>query len=161
MTFSETETLPEIETENISLKFEDGIAHLSLSGRPTNDTMKDASDWLKEASARHDEFNMCVDVAKMDFPDLGAVNDGFKKLADLWRVAPSAEKCAVLTDSQFLKSKAKIEGSVIPGLDIDSFDLEELGTAMDWLGAEAQAVTPAARPAPETVDLASMFGQTS
>ncbi len=164
MTTLNSETLTPLETDAISLKFEDGIAFVKVSGKVGKEEMGEAIDWLVAANDAHESYNMCVDIAKMDFPDLGAISAEFRRLGDMWRTAKALDKCAVLTDSKFLQSSAKVEGAVIPGLEIQSFDLEDLSPALRWLHdgemPKAQADTASAAPAknPMDVDLASMYG---
>lgn len=159
MTTLNSDTLNPIKTDALSLRFEDGIAFMKLSGKVGTDDLGEALEWLTEANDAHDSYNMCVDVAKMDFSDLGEISSEFKRLAAMWRTAKALEKCAVVTDSKYLQSAAKIEGAVIPGLEIESFEMEELAPAMTWLGAGPEPSKPAVpKKDPMKIDLAAMYG---
>ena len=152
--------------DNLSLKFDSGIAFMTLSGPVDKVGVDKTIDWLSQTSAEHDTFDMCVDMAKMGFPSLGAVDKAFKDVGYVLRMSPSINKCAVLTDSRFIQSKAKIEGAVIPGTEIESFDIEELAPAVKWLkdGEHVELSSQIMQPKadsdsePEKVDLKSMFG---
>ncbi len=152
--------------DNISLTFDSGIAFMTLSGPVGKDDVDKTLDWLSQTSEANDEFDLCVDMAKMGFPSLGAVDKAFKDVGHVLRMNPSINKCAILTDSPFIQSKAKVEGAVIPGTKIESFDIEELAPAVKWLNdGEHVELSPeimqsqsAETKEPETVDLKSMFG---
>lgn len=160
MTPETTDFLNPLKTDALSLRFQDGIAFMKLSGKVGKDDLGEALEWLSEANDAHEAYNMCVDVAKMDFASLGEISEEFKRLAAMWRTAKALDKCAVVTDSKYLQSAAKIEGAVIPGLEIESFEIEDLAPAMDWLGAEPDDTPkqPAVTKDPMKVDLASMYG---
>lgn len=126
-----------LKTENLELKFEDNIAYMSVSGQVTQESMAAGYDWFKEITETHDKLNICVDMAKADFPDLSAVADQFRNVSNVLRVALGADKCAVLSDSAFVRNSAKVEGAVIPGLNLLTFKLGQSDPAVKWLKGES------------------------
>jgi len=123
-------------TENLDLKFEDNIAYMSVSGQVTKESLHAGYEWFGEVAEANEDFNICVDMAKADFPDLSAVADQFRNISNVLRVAPTAEKCAILSDSVFVRNSAKVEGAVIPGLDLQTFKLDQAEPADKWLKGE-------------------------
>lgn len=136
---TETKTAPidptTADTDAIALKLEDNVAYMTVSGKLTDDDLEMTLDWIETVSEKAKGANLCVDMAKMDFPDLKAVKDSFVRLGHVLRYDNGFKKCAVLTDSPFLRSTAEIEGAVIPNLTIQAYQLEALPQAVNWLKA--------------------------
>ncbi|WP_017931959.1 SpoIIAA family protein [Robiginitomaculum antarcticum] len=126
-----------LKTESLDLDFKEQIAHMSVSGVIDAESMREGLDWLTQAGQEHGAFNIHVRMAKADFPDLGAVSKGFRAVADVLRAVPGADKCAVVTDSMFIRNTAKVEGAVIPGLTIRAFGSDEDSYAEAWLKGES------------------------
>mgnify|MGYP000079548810 CR=1 FL=1 len=122
--------------ENLELELTNNIAFMSVTGEMTADSLNEGLAWIDQASEANDNFNICVDLKSENFDDLSAARQQFLNVGRVLRHAPCAEKCAVLTDSDFLKNSAKVEGAVIPGLEINAFDLNEAETAEKWLNGE-------------------------
>ena len=125
-----------LHSDNLALKYEDGIAYMRVSGTVTQEEMAEGLGWFSEVAEANDNFNMCVDMAQSDFDGLGDVRKGFTRVADVLRAVPSVDKCAVLTDSMFLRNSAKVEGAVIPGLEIEAYKIEDIAPAVSWLKDE-------------------------
>jgi len=128
-----------LHSDNLNLKYEDGIAYMSVSGTVSQEEMAESLGWFSDVAESNDNFNMCVDMAKSDFDGLGEVRKGFTRVADVLRAVPSVDKCAVLTDSMFLRNSAKVEGAVIPGLEIEAYKIEDIAPAVSWLKDEDTA----------------------
>lgn len=135
--------------ENLELELTNNIAYMSVTGEMTSDSLNEGLAWIDQAVEANDNFNICVDLASENFDDLSTARQQFLHVGRVLRHAPIAEKCAVLTDSDFLKNSAKVEGAVIPGLEINAFDLDESETAERWLNDEPVFDVPTAA-APET-----------
>lgn len=153
--------------DNISLQFDSGIAFMTVNGPIKSEALDKTLDWLSDIDDNHDEFDMCVDMAKMGFDSLGAVDKAFRDIGHVLRMTPSINKCAVLTDSLFVQSKAKVEGAVLPGTEVESFDIEALDPAVRWLKAGEEVALPedilstntSDTKSNDKMDLAAMFGQ--
>ena len=136
-----------LKTETLDLTFNDSIAHITVSGAVARETLEAGLNWMDEVVEANDNFAVRVDMAKDDFADLGEISGEFKNVGRLLRHAVEAEKCAVLTDSLFLRNSAKVEGAVIPGLEINTFAPEAAEVAEAWLKDEPLIEEA---PAPET-----------
>ncbi len=126
-----------LSTENLELKLEDKIVHMSITGNIKPESMTQGLDWIHELDAEDDDFNLRIDMAQGEFDDLAAISAEFKRVATVLRHSKSAKKCALMTDSMFLRNSAKVEGAVIPGLEVRTFDLDEETPAERWLKGEA------------------------
>lgn len=122
--------------ENLDLKFEENIAYMTLTGSVVQEAMDQGLHWFDELCEMQDEFNICVEMAKNDFEDLSEVSTEFRRVARTLRRAVNAKKCAVLTDSMFLMNSAKVEGAVIPGLELMTFKIKSKEAAVKWLKGE-------------------------
>ena len=122
--------------ENLELELNNNIAFMSVTGKMSADSLNEGLAWIDQVTQANDNFNICVDIAADNFTDLSAAREEFLHVGRVLRHAQSAKKCAVLTDSQFLKNSAKVESAVIPGLEINTFDLADSGTAEMWLKDE-------------------------
>lgn len=140
-----------LRTKNLELKLDNDIAFMSVTGTMSEDSLSEGLAWMDEVALAKDKFNLCVKIAVEDFDDLGAARAEFLRIGRLLRHAGSADKCAVLTNSQFLRNSAKVESAVIPGLEINAFELSEADTAESWLKGEPLIETaepePSAAPA--------------
>ncbi len=124
-------------SNNLDLTFEDNVAYMTVSGEVSKEAMAEGLDWLETLTGVNDNFNIYVDMAQDDFDGLGEIRQEFVRVGHMLRAVPDTDKCAVVTDSQFLRNSAKIEGAVIPGLEIRVFDRDETKPAEKWLKDES------------------------
>ena len=136
-----------LKTETLDLTLSDAVAHMRVRG-PLDP--QEAAAWLSEAGQANDNLALCVKMATDDFDDLSAVNKQFRQIGDVLRRAPMLEKCAVVTDSAFVRNTAKVEGAVIPGLEIRAFDTDESDPADAWLKGESVLAAAQEETAAET-----------
>jgi methylaspartate ammonia-lyase len=103
---------------------------------PVNETDSAAVlEWFNQLGESQDEFQLYLEMPKMNFPDLGSVRKSFLSLANIMRGLEDCGRCAVVTDSPFLRSSAKIEGTALPQMEVDAFGIVELAEAEEWLEA--------------------------
>ncbi len=129
-----------LKTENLDLDFNDNIVQMRVSGPIADDSLTAGLDWIDSFQENfesdpesHDNYALRVDMPKDEFEDLGEINRQFQKVGRVLRHAKSADKCALLTDSMFIRNTAKVESAVIPGLEIRTFALDETKIAERWL----------------------------
>jgi len=138
--------------ENLDLKLEDDVVFMKVSGEVSKEEMAQGLDWFETITSANDNINICVDMAKDDFDGLGELRSEFVRVGQVLRNVPDADKCALVTDSQFLRSSAKVESAVIPGLEIRSFGTDEADPAEKWLKGESLIATPPEKSEPPVVD---------
>jgi hypothetical protein len=125
----------DLNTANLTATFEAPIVRLSVTGPVEREETVLAMEWFETLGESQDSYQLYLEIPKMHFPDLGSVRKTFLSLADIMRGLEACGKCAVVTDSPFLRSTAKIEGTAMPQMDVDSFGIVELAEAEDWLEA--------------------------
>lgn len=123
------------QTDTTELEFKDGIAFMTVTGKISEVDMAAILDWLKAQAQTHAEFNMCVEMDQLDFPDLGAFKQEFSRIGEVFQMAKSMKKCALISGSGFVRTFAKVEGALWPGLEIHVFEAGERDEAVTWLKA--------------------------
>ena len=141
-----------LRTENLEMKLEGGVAYMSVSGTMSTEALEQGLAWIDGLVEANDNFNICVDMAKDNFEDLSAASAEFRRVGRVLRHAQTSKKCAVLTDSNFIRNSAKVEGSVLLGMDLNTFDLSEAGSAARWLRGEPMTAPKTLAEIREAVD---------
>jgi len=157
-----------LKTETLDLTFKNNVAHIAVTGAIAKDTLEAGLEWIDGVVEANDNFSVRVDMAKDDFADLSEISGEFKQVGRMLRHASleenvGADKCAVLTDSLFLRNSAKVEGAVIPGLEVNTFALEAADVAQTWLQdeplmEESSSVETAKSDAPKTETIHASVG---
>jgi len=108
---------------------------IELSGTLDADTMRAGLDDLIAKSEGVTKGRMLYTVTDFSLPTLGALGVELHRLPKLFALLGKFERCAVLSDAGWLRTAAEIEGAVIPGIAIKSFELHETEAAEAWLAA--------------------------
>jgi hypothetical protein len=108
---------------------------IELSGTLDADTMRAGLDDLIAQSEDVSGGSMLYTVTDFSLPTLGALGVELQRLPKLFALLGKFERCAVLSDTAWLRTAAEIEGAVIPGIAIKSFELHEAAAAEAWLAA--------------------------
>jgi hypothetical protein len=106
---------------------------IEISGKIDSDTMRQALDQLQAATAGIDSGRMLYRIHDFDLPTLGAIGVELSRLPALLRVINKFDRAAVLCDTSWVQKIGELEGKLIPGLDIQSFDLADTAGAEAWL----------------------------
>ena len=122
-------------TPALNADIDGSIVRLTVTGTPTQDELKAANDWFDALQSQYEDIPLYLEIPKMHFDGLGDIRKTFLGLAHIMRGMEQVEKCAVVTDSPFLRSTAQIEGSVLPNMDVDAFPIVDLARAEEWLEA--------------------------
>lgn len=110
-----------------------GRVDIRLSGRLTSEDMRDGLDHLIALSQDVSRGRMLYEITDFALPSIGAVVAEMGRLPELFGLLGKFDKCAVVTDTGWLRTAAEIEGKVIPGLEIKSFAQVERDAAEEWL----------------------------
>ncbi len=106
---------------------------IEISGSIDADTMRTGLDDLIESSEDIREGQMLYTISDFSLPTFAAIGVEMARLPKLFGLLAKFDKCAVLSDSNWLRKAATLEGALFPGLDIKSFELDDLDAAEDWL----------------------------
>jgi hypothetical protein len=142
-----------LKTENLELTLDDQVVQMSVNGPMTSETVQSSFDWIETVqseAATNDNLQICVEMQSDSFSDLAEASQQFRRVGEVLRRAHDIERCALITDSSWIRNSAKVEGAVIPGLEIMAFAPEHAKTAEKWLRdeplieaeAETAIVTP-------------------
>ena len=107
---------------------------ITLDGKIDADIMRTALDDLIAKSDGVTGGKMLYRITNFELPTLSAIAVEFTRLPKLFGLLGAFDKCAVLSDSDWLKKAAEIEGALFPGIEIKSFGLDQQDVAEEWLG---------------------------
>lgn len=122
-------------TENLTATREDKMVRLTVTGPVAQDETNAALEWFNALGQETGEYDLYLEIPKMHFEGLGEVRQTFLALAHIMRGMENCGKCAVVTDSSFLRSTAQIESAALPNMQMDSFGIVDLAEAETWLEA--------------------------
>ena len=106
-----------------------------LEGTLDADKMRQALDDIVRLSADINEGRMLYTIRGFAMPTLGAIGVEFGYLPKLFSLITRFDRCAVCSDTAWVRTAAEVEGAIVPGLDIKSFELDEVDQAESWLAA--------------------------
>ena len=76
---------------------------------------------------------MLYTITDFSMPSLGAIGVEMQRLPKLFGLLGKFDRCAVICDESWLRTAAEIEGKLFPGIDIKSFQFNEVEEADKWL----------------------------
>ncbi len=106
---------------------------IELGGKLDSDAMKVALDDLAEKTKDITHGRMLYRVNDFKLPTLGAIAVELSRLPKLFSLICKFDRVAVLADKNWVRKVSEIEGALIPGLDIKSFELDQEAEAEAWL----------------------------
>lgn len=110
---------------------------IELNGRIDADVMRTALDDLIAKSEDVTHGRMLYRIPEFAMPTPGAIGVELARLPKLFGLLGKFDRCAVLSDSGWLRKAAEVEGALFPGLEIRSFELTETEQAEAWLAESA------------------------
>lgn len=108
---------------------------ITFGGKLDSDDMQFALDDLLAKAEGIEHGRMLYRVEDFAMPTIGALLVEFAKFPALFRYIRQFDRAAVLTDKDWLQEACAIEGALIPGLQIKTFDADEADDAERWLAA--------------------------
>jgi hypothetical protein len=88
---------------------------------------------LIEKSKDISNGRMLYKISDFSLPTLGAIGVEMTRLPKLFGLLAKFGKCAVLSDSVWVRKAAVVEGALFTGIDIKSFEPHEVDAAEAWL----------------------------
>jgi len=98
---------------------------IELTGALDAEAMRSALDQLIEKSEGITQGKMLYKIFDFEMPTLGAMAVELYRMPKLFRLISKFDKCAVLSDTAWIRSAAEIEGAVFRSLEIRSFALTD------------------------------------
>lgn len=106
---------------------------VEFSGTLNADAMNAALNDLITQSEGIKNGRMLYTISDFEMPTLGALGVELRFMPKLFDLIGKFDKCAVLSDTRWIRTVAEIEGAVIPNLEIKSFPMISRQAAEDWL----------------------------
>ena len=117
---------------NISKTSENRL-EIELTGTLDAEEMRLALDLLIEKSEGVTNGKILYTILDFGMPTLGAMAVELYRMPKLLGLIGKFDKCAVLSDTAWIRTAAEIEGVVFRSLEIKSFALGDIKAAEAWL----------------------------
>lgn len=108
---------------------------IELSGAVDAETMRVALEDLITKSEDVTDGRVLYTITDFSMPSLGAIGVELQLLPKLFGLLGKFERWAVISDASWLRTAAEIEGALIPGIEIKSFELDQTDEAEAWLAS--------------------------
>ena len=108
---------------------------LEFAGKLDSTQMTKILDELFSAIEDMEHGVLLYRIGELEIPTMGAIAVELKNLPKIFRLIKKIDRIAVVCDQDWIQTWAEIEGKLIPGLEIKSFDLDEEVAAAEWLSA--------------------------
>jgi hypothetical protein len=108
---------------------------IDLKGELDAASMAIGLDELIAVSADVENGQILYRIPTFAMPSLSALAVEFTRLPSLISLLSKYDRCAVLTDVEWLRSAAEFEGVLIPGFEVKAFALDDEAAALVWLDA--------------------------
>jgi hypothetical protein len=106
---------------------------IELSGRIDSATMRTLLDDLMHRAADVQGGRMLYRLHDFDWPTLGAIGIELSRLPALFGLIRRFDRVAVLADESWIRAASRLEGALIPGLEIHAFAHGQQAEAEAWL----------------------------
>ena len=122
-------------------KKDDNRLDISLLGPLNADGMRTVLDELIDKSEGMKDGQMLYTITNFSMPTLGAMAVEFTRLPKLFGLLGKFDRCAVVSDTGWIRTAAEVEGALLPGLAIKAFEPgEEVGGGVAGSGLTRFAV---------------------
>ena len=112
---------------------EPNMIGLTLDGAIDSAMMEKGLDDLIELSENVENGSLFYKISNFEMPALSALGVQLTKLPALFSLIRRYQKCAVITDQNWVAKTAEIKGSLIPGLTIKAFSPDQEADALAFL----------------------------
>lgn len=109
------------------------LVRLEVGGEIGAAEMEAGLDRFLSVAEGMDRFDVLYVVQDVRIPTLGAIRVELARIGRLWRLLPRLGKIALVANQGWVRSAAKAEAAVIPGLTIETFGPDEEAQARAWL----------------------------
>lgn len=106
---------------------------VDFSGKLDANEMRFALDELLRKSEGISHGQMLYRIGEFDLPTLGAMGVELSRIPQLFRFVRRFDRCAVVSDKEWLRKASEIEGALIPGLNVKAFAEHQGTEAHHWL----------------------------
>ncbi|HAQ85776.1 MAG: STAS/SEC14 domain-containing protein [Pseudomonas sp.] len=114
----------------------DNRIDVDFSGKLDSSEMRFALDELMRKSEGISHGQMLYRIGDFDIPTLGAMGVELARIPQLFRFIRRFDRCAVVSNKDWLRRASEIEGALFPGLAIKAFDENQNTEAHNWLESQ-------------------------
>jgi hypothetical protein len=108
---------------------------VEFSGKIDREQMTKVLDDMFAAIADMENGLLMYHIGELEMPTMGAIAVELKNLPKIFRLVQKIDRIAVVCDQGWIQTATEIEGKLIPGLKMKSFDLNKENAAIEWLEA--------------------------
>lgn len=109
---------------------------IAIAGSLDADEMAGLLDELVEKSAAITGGRMLYRITDFAMPSMAAIGVEFSRLPKLFSLIGKFKRCAVISETGWIRTWAEIEGALVPGLTIKSFGPDQAEAAEAWLAGD-------------------------
>ncbi|MBO3276380.1 SpoIIAA family protein [Pseudomonas schmalbachii] len=106
---------------------------VNFAGKLDSSEMRVALDELGKQSEGIEHGRMLYRIGDFQLPTLGAMGVELSRIPQLYRFVRRFDRMAVVADKQWVRKLSEVEGALIPGLQIKSFERDHEAEAEAWL----------------------------
>ncbi|WP_281859868.1 STAS/SEC14 domain-containing protein [Litoreibacter halocynthiae] len=116
------------------------LLKIEIGGKITAEEMSSGLDTLLPLTSAMADGRMLALYHDIEFPEAGAILEEMKRLPQLFGVIGKVKKVALVSDQKWIRDMAMLEGKIIPGMTIRSFEFKDRAQAEAYLNmADATA----------------------
>ncbi|MEM9579501.1 MAG: STAS/SEC14 domain-containing protein [Pseudomonadota bacterium] len=115
---------------------------VELKGGIDANIMSAGLDRLMEVSEGMTGGTMLYTITEFEMPTIGALGIEFARIGQLFGLISKFDRCAVVSDSGWIRTAAEVEGALIPGMQIKAFEMRDRAAAETWLDTQPTESVP-------------------
>ncbi|TDT77265.1 SpoIIAA-like protein [Litoreibacter halocynthiae] len=109
------------------------LLKIEIGGKITAEEMSSGLDTLLPLTSAMADGRMLALYHDIEFPEAGAILEEMKRLPQLFAVIGKVKKVALVSDQKWIRDMAMLEGKIIPGMTIRSFEFKDRAQAEAYL----------------------------
>ena len=109
------------------------LLKIEIGGKITAEEMSSGLDTLLPLTSAMADGRMLALYHDIEFPEAGAILEEMKRLPQLFGVIGKVKKVALVSDQKWIRDMAMLEGKIIPGMTIRSFEFKDRAQAEAYL----------------------------
>ena len=117
------------------IKVSSNRVDVEFSGKIDRDQVKEVLDNMFAEIVDMEHGLLMCRIGELEMPTMGAIAVELKNLPKIFRLVQKIDRIAVVCDQGWIQTATEIEGKLIPGLKMKSFDLNKENAAIEWLEA--------------------------
>jgi len=110
---------------------------ISIAGKIEADEMRAGLDQLLAFTEGMTGGKMLYKIDDFDLLSMGALAVEMRYLPKLFGLLKHIDRVALLSNTEWVKKAARVEGTIFPGLTIETYILHEVSVAQTWLDGGA------------------------